>query len=196
MTANYPVHNARQVEIVYGPASALYGADAFSAVINIISKDVGESPGLAVGIVGRPVRALQPDGVLRRPAGRERDPDALGPVPLRPPARSQPLLPGCLRRSAGTAQRSLQHDLRADDGRAGPSRRPTTSRHRPTRCRRASRRADSTCRCSRTARARRQPLRIRRTTRSTTQRHSTKTTCSSPREATHGGSAASRAPPR
>ena len=46
--ANYPVHNARQVEIVYGPASALYGADAFSAVINIISKDVTESPGLAV----------------------------------------------------------------------------------------------------------------------------------------------------
>ncbi len=48
MMANYPVHNARQVEIVYGPASALYGADAFSAVINIISKDVTESPGLAL----------------------------------------------------------------------------------------------------------------------------------------------------
>ena len=37
--ANYPVHSARQIEIVYGPASALYGADAFSAVINIISKE-------------------------------------------------------------------------------------------------------------------------------------------------------------
>lgn len=49
MTANYPVHNARQVEIVYGVASALYGADAFSAVINIISKDVTESQGLTVG---------------------------------------------------------------------------------------------------------------------------------------------------
>jgi outer membrane cobalamin receptor len=48
MMANYPVHNARQVEIVYGPSSALYGADAFSAVVNIISKDVTESPGLAV----------------------------------------------------------------------------------------------------------------------------------------------------
>ncbi|MEO7272393.1 MAG: TonB-dependent receptor, partial [Vicinamibacterales bacterium] len=45
-TANYPVHNARQVEIVYGPASALYGADAFSAVINIISKDADEASGL------------------------------------------------------------------------------------------------------------------------------------------------------
>ena len=32
----------------YGPASALYGADAFSAVINIISKDATESAGMAV----------------------------------------------------------------------------------------------------------------------------------------------------
>jgi outer membrane cobalamin receptor len=46
--ANYPVHSARQIEILYGPASALYGADAFSAVINIISKDASEAPGLAV----------------------------------------------------------------------------------------------------------------------------------------------------
>ncbi|HTF28657.1 MAG TPA: TonB-dependent receptor, partial [Flavitalea sp.] len=35
---NYPVNLARQIEIVYGPASALYGADAFSGIINIISK--------------------------------------------------------------------------------------------------------------------------------------------------------------
>src|SRR4029450_11869494 len=41
-------HTARQAQIVYGTASAVYGADAFSAVINIISKDVTESPGLAV----------------------------------------------------------------------------------------------------------------------------------------------------
>jgi outer membrane receptor for ferrienterochelin and colicin len=49
IVANYPVHGARQIELVYGPASALYGADAFSAVINIISKDANESAGLAVG---------------------------------------------------------------------------------------------------------------------------------------------------
>ena len=36
--ANYPVHTAQQIEILGGPASALYGADAFSATINIISK--------------------------------------------------------------------------------------------------------------------------------------------------------------
>jgi len=45
---NYPVRNARQVEIVYGPSSALYGADAFSAVVNIISRDADESAGLSV----------------------------------------------------------------------------------------------------------------------------------------------------
>ncbi|HYE86634.1 MAG TPA: TonB-dependent receptor [Vicinamibacterales bacterium] len=44
--ANYPIHNARQVEIVFGPASALYGADAFAAVINIVNRDVSESAGL------------------------------------------------------------------------------------------------------------------------------------------------------
>jgi outer membrane cobalamin receptor len=46
--ANYPIHAAKQIEIVYGPASAVYGADAFSGVINIISRNGKESPGLAV----------------------------------------------------------------------------------------------------------------------------------------------------
>jgi outer membrane receptor for ferrienterochelin and colicin len=35
---NYPVNLAQQIEIVFGPASALYGADAVSGVINIITK--------------------------------------------------------------------------------------------------------------------------------------------------------------
>jgi outer membrane cobalamin receptor len=48
MFANFPVHNARQVEVVYGPTSALYGADAFSAVINIISKEGVDAEGLRV----------------------------------------------------------------------------------------------------------------------------------------------------
>jgi outer membrane cobalamin receptor len=46
--ANYPVHAAKQIEIVYGPASAVYGADAFSGVINIISKSGMESPGFTL----------------------------------------------------------------------------------------------------------------------------------------------------
>lgn len=36
---NFSVRNAERVEIVLGPASALYGADAFSGVVNIISKE-------------------------------------------------------------------------------------------------------------------------------------------------------------
>jgi len=35
---NYPVNNADHIEVVYGPASALYGADAVAGIINIISK--------------------------------------------------------------------------------------------------------------------------------------------------------------
>jgi outer membrane receptor for ferrienterochelin and colicin len=46
--ANYPVHSARQIEILYGPASALYGADAFSGVINIITRNGYDNPGLEV----------------------------------------------------------------------------------------------------------------------------------------------------
>jgi outer membrane cobalamin receptor len=46
--ANYPVHAARQIEIVYGPGSALYGADAFSGVVNIITRSAAEAPGLTV----------------------------------------------------------------------------------------------------------------------------------------------------
>jgi outer membrane cobalamin receptor len=36
---NFPLYYAKQVEIVYGPAAALYGADAFGGVINIITED-------------------------------------------------------------------------------------------------------------------------------------------------------------
>jgi outer membrane cobalamin receptor len=36
--ANYPVNLAKQIEIIYGPSSALYGADALSGIINIITK--------------------------------------------------------------------------------------------------------------------------------------------------------------
>ncbi len=35
---NFPLNHARQVEIIFGPASALYGSDAAAGVINIISK--------------------------------------------------------------------------------------------------------------------------------------------------------------
>lgn len=36
---NFPLYHAKQVEILYGPAAALYGADAFGGVINIITAE-------------------------------------------------------------------------------------------------------------------------------------------------------------
>ena len=36
---NLPLHIYKRIEIVYGPASALYGADAYAGVINLITKD-------------------------------------------------------------------------------------------------------------------------------------------------------------
>lgn len=39
---NYSVANAKRIEVILGPASALYGADAFSGIVNIISREGGE----------------------------------------------------------------------------------------------------------------------------------------------------------
>lgn len=42
--AQYPLQNIKQIEIVYGPASAIYGPNAFSGVINMITKkDAGST---------------------------------------------------------------------------------------------------------------------------------------------------------
>lgn len=39
LSRQYPVTNVKRVEIIYGPASTMYGANAFTGVINIITKD-------------------------------------------------------------------------------------------------------------------------------------------------------------
>ncbi len=39
---NFPLYHAKRVEVLYGPAAALYGADAFGGVINIITETVPE----------------------------------------------------------------------------------------------------------------------------------------------------------
>lgn len=49
---NYPVNFAKQVEIIYGPASALYGADAFSGVINIITEQDAKEAITSVSVEG------------------------------------------------------------------------------------------------------------------------------------------------
>ncbi len=45
---NWSLANVKRVELIYGPASALYGADAVSAVINIVPKDWNDLDGHVV----------------------------------------------------------------------------------------------------------------------------------------------------
>ncbi|MBN1959360.1 MAG: TonB-dependent receptor [Deltaproteobacteria bacterium] len=49
---DFSVRYAKQIEIVYGPGSTMYGQDAISAVINIITKDASKSPELEAGVAG------------------------------------------------------------------------------------------------------------------------------------------------
>lgn len=48
----YPVENISRIEVIRGPGSALYGADAFSGVINIITKTSSDIDGTQVGVRG------------------------------------------------------------------------------------------------------------------------------------------------
>jgi outer membrane receptor protein involved in Fe transport len=45
-----PVENIARIEIIRGPGSALYGADAFSGVINVITKTAADVAGLDLGV--------------------------------------------------------------------------------------------------------------------------------------------------
>jgi outer membrane receptor protein involved in Fe transport len=45
-----PLENVARIEIIRGPGSALYGADAVSGVINIITKGAADTPGLELGM--------------------------------------------------------------------------------------------------------------------------------------------------
>lgn len=49
---NYPINFAEQIEIICGPASAQYGADAFSGIINIVSKNPNEVRKNSVSLLG------------------------------------------------------------------------------------------------------------------------------------------------
>lgn len=50
MAFNYPVSAIDRVEIIRGPSSAIYGADAFSGVINIITKRAEEANYKEIGL--------------------------------------------------------------------------------------------------------------------------------------------------
>jgi iron complex outermembrane receptor protein len=45
-----PLGNVARIEIIRGPGSALYGADAYSGVINIITKTAADTPGTELGL--------------------------------------------------------------------------------------------------------------------------------------------------
>jgi iron complex outermembrane receptor protein len=45
-----PLDNVARIEIIRGPGSALYGADAFAGVINIITKGAADTPGTEFGV--------------------------------------------------------------------------------------------------------------------------------------------------
>lgn len=49
---NFSLYLAKQVEILYGPAAALYGADAVAGVINIISENAADAPTATVTLKG------------------------------------------------------------------------------------------------------------------------------------------------
>lgn len=49
---NFPLYHAKQVEVAYGPVSAVYGADAFTGVINIITEKPEELDGVRMSVAG------------------------------------------------------------------------------------------------------------------------------------------------
>ena len=46
----YPLENIARIEVIRGPGSAIYGADAYSGVINIITKSADDIDGTEVGV--------------------------------------------------------------------------------------------------------------------------------------------------
>jgi len=46
----YNLQNVKQIEVVYGPSSALYGTNAVSGIINIITKDPEDQPQTAMAL--------------------------------------------------------------------------------------------------------------------------------------------------
>lgn len=46
----FPLQNIARIEVIRGPGSALYGADAYAGVINIITKTAADTPGTEFGL--------------------------------------------------------------------------------------------------------------------------------------------------
>jgi outer membrane receptor for ferrienterochelin and colicins len=52
INSNMNVENISRIEVIRGPGSAVYGADAYAGVINIVTKQANELDGLSVGVRG------------------------------------------------------------------------------------------------------------------------------------------------
>lgn len=48
--SGYPLEHIARIEIIRGPGSALYGADAYSGVINVVTKSAADTPGTQIGV--------------------------------------------------------------------------------------------------------------------------------------------------
>jgi len=59
----FPVDNIKQIEIIRGPGSALYGTGAFIGVVNIITKKGGEEPS-EISVSGGSYGTFKPTGEL------------------------------------------------------------------------------------------------------------------------------------
>ncbi len=69
MSYQFALHNVKRVEVLWGPASALYGANAFAGIINIVTKTAadlekeGQTGHLTVGtLIPRMSRSVTPAG--------------------------------------------------------------------------------------------------------------------------------------
>ena len=50
LAVELPVDNIARIEVIRGPGSAVYGADAFAGTINIITKTAGDLDGTSIGV--------------------------------------------------------------------------------------------------------------------------------------------------
>ena len=67
---NFSLYFAKQVEVLYGPAAALYGADAFAGVINIITEKAGTAGG-SVTAGGGSYGSLEGNFLVGAPLGAD-----------------------------------------------------------------------------------------------------------------------------
>lgn len=64
-----PIDNVKRVEVVRGPGSALYGANAFLATINVITKEAKDVNGAAMAVGGGSFGTQQYNGLMGKQMG-------------------------------------------------------------------------------------------------------------------------------